>query len=239
MVALTPNAMQTNGHAPSSTDAVILIATKHQRLVGLTSPTPGTTAHQSLPSKARITFEAQLPRSLTRVRQGNIRPRWRARPPSGVLADGIVGVAADGSLMGISILDESLWRRLFWLQRLCEWSEKVSAHSAECQSYGVDEDDFDGEERGLPTGLSGEAGDEIALIPETRHLRPEHDMHIDGDVLARLLKRGGAETLREVIREMAVRQDRVGQWIAAHLEDEIEAVEGVVEEMRVLLESWI
>jgi len=239
VIPLHRDGEQTNNHSSQSSEFVVLLSTKFQKLVGLSSPASDATSSRNLTLKSRILFEAQLPRCITRIKHGNVRPRWRNTPRSGVVADGIVGVTADGSLMGISILDESLWRRLFWLQRLCEWSEKISPHLTECPPYGVDEDELDGEERALPIGLNDDADDELALIPDTEDTRPEHDMHIDGDVLVRLLEKGGTERLKEVVREQAQRQDRIGEWLTDNLEDELEAVEGVIEEVELLLGSWM
>lgn len=239
VVPLQRVSQQNNGHSSQDSESMVLLATKFQKLIGLSSPATDATSGRNLSLKSWIMFEAQLPRSISRINQGKIRPRWRKPPPSGVIADGIVGVAADGSLMGISVLGEGLWRRLFWLQRLCEWSEKLSPHSTESPTYGVDEDEYDGEERALPIGLDDDEDAEIALISDTDDLRPEQDMHIDGDVLGRLLEKGRAEALRKVIQEQALRQDRVGTWLTENLEDELEAVEDVIEEVEALLGAWL
>lgn len=239
VVSLHEDGKQSNGPSSQSSESVVLLGTKYHKLVGLSSPASDAILQRNLTLKSRIVFEAQLPRSLSRITQGSIRPSWRNVPPSGVVADGIVGVSADGSLVGVSVLDEGLWRRLFWLQRLCEWSEKLSPHSTERPAYGVDEDEFDGEERGLPIGLNDDSDEMIALTPGTDDIRPENDMHIDGDTLVRLLEQGGTEILKVVIREQAQRQDRIGEWLRENLEDELEAVESVIEEVEALLGSWM
>lgn len=139
-------------------------------------------------------------------------------------------------------MDEKLWRRLFWLQRVVEWSVDFSPHLARLPPYGVDDEVGRGRERGVPAGfLAGredEEEEEIALFPADS-LGPEADRHVDGDVLARVLQPGGVERLKGALREMADRQDRVGLWVARHLDGEVEAVEGVVEEVRVLVNMWM
>lgn len=217
---------------------IALLSTRDSLLLGLSSPAPTSpTRHRT-----RLLFEAALPQSLIRITQGATRPLWRTAPPEGVLASNIIGLSTDGSMTGISLLDEKLWRRLFWLQRVVEWSVDFSPHLARLPPYGVDDEVGRGRERGVPAGfLAGredEEEEEIALFPADS-LGPEADRHVDGDVLARVLQPGGVERLKGALREMADRQDRVGLWVARHLDGEVEAVEGVVEEVRVLVNMWM
>ena len=76
------------------------------------------------------------------------------------------------------------------------------------------------------------------IVLETANARPL-DMHIDGDILARLLECEGAGTLRRLIRQAAERDDGVGEWIREHLESELAAVEGMIEILIPLLDRWI
>ena len=65
-------------------------------------------------------------------------------------------------------------------------------------------------------------------------------MHIDGDVLARVLKlRDGAKTLKAHVRELAERRDEVGLWLAAHLDEELGEIEELVALLPRLLENWL
>ncbi|TKA24858.1 hypothetical protein B0A50_06587 [Salinomyces thailandicus] len=227
-----------------------LLTTKNCQIIGLHTSNPPnlednpSTAPQHFLS-ASTAFEARLRHSLTRLRQANLRPPWKTPTPAGVLLDNIVGTAADGTLVGLALLEPQLWRQLFWLQRLCEWSEELSPHSWQTPSYtAADEDGASlvvGRERLLPVGLSTRVAasggaEEIMLYTLSEGAE---DMHIDGDVLARVLEKGGDEVLRRVLVAVAERDDRVGVWVQAHLREELEAVEGVVGVLRVVLDRWI
>ncbi|KAM0724224.1 hypothetical protein Q7P37_000106 [Cladosporium fusiforme] len=211
-----------------------LLSTRDNLLLGLTSPPPKSLNRH----RTRILFEAALPQSLVRISQGNTRPLWRRAPPNGVLASNIVGLSTDGSMTGISLLDDSLWRRLFWLQRVLEWSKDFSPHLVSHPIYAVTDDTCRGRERGLPIGFGDDATDEIALF-SAEDIGAEADRHVDGDILAKVLDFDGVERLKAALREMARRQDRIGQWVTRHLDEEIQAVEGIVGEVGVLVDLWM
>ncbi|KAK5175476.1 uncharacterized protein LTR77_000615 [Saxophila tyrrhenica] len=223
-----PRAEQLLSHlvlpSPSdNTPTTTLTTSKHGQITALTHPI----ATNSLSST--LLFEAQLPRSLTRLRQCNIRPRWKPSPPFGVLVDNILGCAPDGSLIGVTLLDKKLWRRLSWLQRLCEWSEELSPHSWQTPEYSVSERSFARDERVMPVGLAGGEREEVVM----RTGKPRaSDGHVDGDVLARLMEGGAAaarERLEAVLKEIAGGDDRAGEWVRRHLDEEVRAVREVVE----------
>jgi hypothetical protein len=187
-----------------------------------------------------LLFEAQLPRSLTRIRQCYIRPRWKADPPDGVIIDNLLGCAADGTLVGIALLSQDLLRRLSWLQRLCEWSGEISPHSWQMPAYSVTEGMYARDERAMPAGLIG-GGRREDVVMRTSKPRLQ-DGHVDGDVLARLLEGGNEKAkdrLRRVMEEIAAREDRAGEWMRAHLEMDIETMEEVVEVLQRLLDMWM
>lgn len=239
-VSMGPQAHDSLSHLVLQTgerQSVALLSTKHGQLVGLTSPLPNeeTWSHSTA---ADILCEARIPRSLTRLRQGNLRPNWKPASRSGVLVDNIVGTAADGAVVGVALLDEKLWRRLSWLQKLCEWSEELSPHSYQAPMYSVDDNCVVRDERALPIGLATTAGAQNEIVLRTQSSRPL-DMHIDGDVLARILEHDGAQTLRQLIRETANRADRVGAWVREHLDEELGAVDDMMDILKRLLEGWI
>jgi len=159
------------------------------------------------------------------------------KSPDGVIIDDIIATTTDGTVMGISIIDEQLWRRLSWLQRLCEWSEDLSPHSFRFPKYTSNDQFYMREERALPIGLGVASKDEIVM--RTIQSRRERDMHIDGDVLARLLQRDGAEKLRRVIQHLSTKDDNSGMWMKAHIEQELGAVDGLLAALRQLLEARI
>lgn len=239
-IAQPPRADRPLSHTivPITSDAnLALVTTSEQHLLGLTSPSPdATTRHRTA-----LLFEAQLPRSINRVKQGSIRPPWAPAPPPGVLASNIVGLSTDGSITGISIIDEALWRRLFWLQRVLEWDEHFSPHAPESPIYGVDaecSESLRGRARGLPVGFAPGSRAEIALFSRD-DIRQEGDRHIDGDVLARVLQPGGAERLRVALRTLAERDDQIGEWVEEHLDEQLTEVEGIVSEVRTLATMWM
>ncbi|KAK1062122.1 hypothetical protein LTR74_010555 [Friedmanniomyces endolithicus] len=220
-------------------DQVVLVSTRDSTLVGLSShPTTTTNGHR--PFADTLLFKADLPRSLTRIHQSSIRPPWKPDPPKGVVVDNLIGIASDGTLVGIALLDGSLWQRLFWLQRLCEWSELLSPHSCSTPTYSAEETGYTGAERAVPIGISGGVGsgrrDEVMLRSP---VGAAEDRHIDGDVLARLLRPGGAENLRSAICGLAEREINAGTWTREHLEEELGAVGEVIEMLRVLLDRWM
>lgn len=214
-----------------------LVATKTRSLLGLTSPPPNSPD----PHRTHLRFEANLPRSLVRITQGSTRPFWRSTPPPGVLASNIIGLSTDGSITGIAILDEPLWRRLFWLQRVLEWDKHFSPHAPGIPVYGTDVESsgsFSGRARGVPVGFAVGSKDEFALFVDG-DVNRENDGHIDGDVLGRVLVVGGEERLMRALRGLAERDDVVGTWVGGHLEEEIEAVKGIVGEVRTLVGMWL
>ena len=241
-VSMGPQAHESLSHLmvrSNASERLALLSTKRGQVVGLSSPSPDGDAPSHYKS-ADILFEARLPRSLTRIRQSDLRPKWKPAPAAGLLVDDIVGTAADGTLVGIALLDEKLWRRLFWLQRLCEWSEELSPHSHHTPVYSANDNAANvRQERALPLGLTSgsmERGDEMMLRAASGRAE---DQHIDGDILARILERGGAEALKQLLTQTAEREDRVGEWIREHLDEELEAVEDMIEVLRNVLDRWI
>ena len=239
-IAQPPRADRPLSHTivPITADVnLALVTTQDQQLLGLTSPSPDAlTRHRTA-----LLFEAQLPRSINRIKQGSIRPLWAPAPPPGVLLSNIIGLSTDGSVTGISIIDEALWRRLFWLQRVLEWDEHYSPHAPEFPIYGVDaecSESLRGRARGVPIGFASGSMAEIALFSRD-DIRPEGDRHIDGDILSRILQPGGADNLRAALRTLAERGDQIGEWVEEHLDEQLAEVDGIVDEVRTLATMWM
>jgi hypothetical protein len=239
-IAQPPRADRPLNHTivPVAADTnLALVGTMERSFLGLTSPSPNAlTRHRTA-----LLFEAQLPRSISRIKQGSINPLWALAPPPGVLASNIVGLSTDGSVTGISIIDEALWRRLFWFQRVLEWDQHFSPHRPEFPIYGVEaecSESLRGRARGLPIGFAPGSTAEVALFSRD-YIRPEGDRHIDGDVLARVLQPGGAENLRSALRTLAERDDQIGEWVEEHLDEQLAEVEGIVEDVRTLTGMWM
>ncbi|RMY66204.1 hypothetical protein D0864_11895 [Hortaea werneckii] len=240
-VAMGPQAHQSLSHLvvhPDQEESLTLLATKNEQLVGLLTPK---SCQEPKFLSAEITFQAHLGRSLTRIRQIDMRPPWKPEAPSGVTMDDIVGTAPDGSLIGIAVIEPQLWKPLFWLQRICEWNEELSPHTYLTPPYIADDGGDARRERLLPIGLrhgEGYHGEEIMLRARAPH-SAAGDMHINGDVLARLLEKGGEGLLREILSKMARKDDRVGAWVKANLEAELAAVDDVMVLVRKILDRWL
>ena len=227
---VAPVMRQNNGREIKGNMA--LTSTKFGNVIGL-----GMHNQDEHSNAAELLFEAQLPRCLTRIRQCNIRPRWKADPPKGVIVDNVLGCTANGTIVGIALLDEQFWRRLSWLHRLCEWSEELSPHSHQSPAYIMDGKGYASEERVMPIGFAEASRGEIVMRTSLPRLR---DAHLDGDVLARLLEKGsGAERLAGMVREVTRRNDRAGEWMRVHLEEELEAVDEIVTNLRKVLDIWL
>lgn len=106
---------------------ISILADKSCGVTGLMCPS---TVTEKFDRNARTSFEAHLPRSITRLRRGNIRPPWRmpsdgvsgSKPP-GVLADDIVASCSDGTVYGLTLLSEPALRILKMLQNLIKLQE--------------------------------------------------------------------------------------------------------------------
>ena len=122
-------------------------------------------------------FEALLPGSITQLRQGSVRPPWRSPPPPQpdppTPRPSILGSSADGALYQFDILTEPQWRLLRFIQNMAMRSPVV-----------------------CPFSHQG---------PHQQHIEPSmaaaRYMHVDGDVLARIVERGGVRLLRQMLDE--------------------------------------
>lgn len=122
-----------------------------------------------------VAFEAAMPRSITRLRKGNIRPpwQWKGNLP-GILHDDIIGTGTDGSLYAFSVLDEQSWRLLRFVQNMCLHNKHLCPHTSD------------------PT-------------LRRLHLEPDMtrktSFHVDGDILLRLLEaqQGPEECLTDML----------------------------------------
>lgn len=114
-------------------------------------------------------FEARLPGSITRLRRIHP-PPWKQYLNSESSVIA-VGSTTNGSFFQFNILDESAWRLLAFIQTLA------------LRSPGI-----------CPFGNPIEAH-RRPLEPSTNSL----DMHINGDILRRILERGGERSLSEMM----------------------------------------
>lgn len=249
-IALTAS----NDRGTTMETGVTMVSTKQGQLIGLR---PNAAGHQNH-SATQMMFEAELPRSLTRLRDCRVRPRWKAKLPDGMSANDVIGCSTDGSIIGIASLNEHLWRRLSWLQRLCEWSPLISPHSHDNAAYGAGEGAYGRNAWAMPIGLLEQRRhetmtrtdevammeDEVTIEPKNIVMRTErtrlHGLHIDGDLLGRLLKqKDPADTLRDILKAVSSRNDRVGEWVRMHFEQEMANVDEAIALLRHVLDDWM
>jgi hypothetical protein len=205
-----------------------LLSTKYGKIVGLACPVG------SPFENGRVMFAAHLPQSITRMMRLQPSER-RVSAPDGVVGDRMIGCSADGSVTGLAVLQAPLWSRLFWLQRLCEWSEDLCPHSYRNPRYSTSNADKGGQlDRPLPASFSDDL--HLAML-RTRTSRP-NDMHIDGDVIARILRPGGRDAIFRMIDKLADTPDAIGLWLSQHKEEELVSIEHLIRIVK-QLEDWI
>ena len=121
-------------------------------------------------------FEAKLSGSITCLSMASI----QERPSTGPVEDkkAIIGSTLDGAFYRFDLLDENQWRLLRWIQNIAEKDVLVCPHqSRESKNRHIE--------------------------PARNHKR---DMHVNGDILARVLHYGGSESV-EFLRDL-VERDR-------------------------------
>ncbi|GAB7348970.1 hypothetical protein MBLNU459_g7953t1 [Dothideomycetes sp. NU459] len=210
-----------------------IMSTRNCEVVGFISPSINSRTHK----KAMTTqFSAKLSRSQVRLREAHIRPPWKPDHAPGILEDRLIGFAVDGTITGLAILEPATAHRLRWVQRLCERSSIVCPWLPRHMN-----NDFQGEEDSdpylmlPPLGFGYEATQTPRLGPEALAAQ----MHVDGDILQRLLLRGGVDLLKQMLEEEATRKDRLADWMRANLEKQMTMVEMMIAEVKSTIDRWI
>ena len=226
---------------------VVLVSDKTCQLAGLLHPPNAHSADYSgrahptgpfgrvqLPrtykSDATTLFEAALPRSITRLERGHIRPPWRrplnGRPYSGILTDDIIGSCTDGAVYAFSILDERAWKMLALVQNLIRIRNVKVERSR--RSVVPRKEDRGSSDKGKAKGaldilLPGSASPSAPSSPgsstpshadraevKLRDVNPEaghpnpRNYHVDGDLILRFFDGdvlGQIERLRDLLEE--------------------------------------
>lgn len=123
---------------------------------------------------APTVFEANLPASITRLCRVS-RPPWYQRQQrfSDCVGEAVIGSSVDGTIYQFVLLDQSSWMLLRFVQNMILRNRVVCPFPR----HGIYE----------------------------RHLEPDekkkHHMQIDGDILGRLLDRGGESLLQELLHQ--------------------------------------
>jgi hypothetical protein len=142
-----------------------------------------------------------MPQAIVRLESGNIRPVWRRKLAAGVKANNIVGVAADGSFYGFSILDEAALRLLQFLQNLMIYHDQ-----------------------GLRSKAKQYHGEPVIIDPEfskKHHARGSPMNHVDGDALLRLLDSDGRYLLQEMLESPHWENDATASHFGNGVEDRV------------------
>ena len=126
-------------------------------------------------------FEAKLPTSIAHFHQSFMKPCWCAG--SWANTEAIIGSAIDGSFYQFEIIDQATWRFLRFIQNMAERNQVVCP-----VTYREDP--------------------RRHLEPSTKNL---HNLHVDGDILVRLLECGrpnSEDLLREMLDQEPERKHR-------------------------------
>lgn len=214
-----------NAHPPAT---VNILTTRDRHVVGQLAPSP---TARNMSNTVFTLFDGILSRSQTRLRFANIRPLWKAERVQGILEDRLIGTAVDGTVTGLAILEGGLANRLRWVQRLCERSMRICP-LAPRHSVNVFGGDMYEDDRLMlpPPGFE-------AVGAEHRVVKPT-DMHINGDVLQRLLDKGGAALLRQMLNEETERKDRLADWVRENIDSQLAVVDTLAEEVKQVLDRW-
>lgn len=128
-------------------------------------------AHARMSNSFRTVFEAVFPAPIRKLHLGHVRAPWSAQTE--VVEETMIGSCLDGSMYQFELVDEAKWRLLRFLQNLCERNRMICPYMHPKRHR----------QRLEP------------LVPTKR------DMHIDGDILWRLIERGRSDS-GELIRAM-------------------------------------
>lgn len=165
-------------HLQLPSQSLVLASDMSDTVVGLWQP-----PKRRIDNAMTTVFEAVLPGSITRLRRVT-RPIWsqnssrslesngKKLTSSAILGDDVIlGSSADGTLTQMSILSSSEWRLLRFIQNMAERNLLI------CPFHPGN--------------------------PHKRHIEPSgarpHYMHINGDILERMVDRGGESLLNEML----------------------------------------
>ncbi|KAJ9636698.1 hypothetical protein H2199_007692 [Coniosporium tulheliwenetii] len=145
--------------------------------------------NQTQQNAAPMLFEARLPRSIARLRQGHVRPPWcsieNVRGIIHQLGGDILGCAADGTLMSFVLLDMKAWRLIKAIENVA----RVGWHTDNNGLSGIDN-----------AGTSFRRSTDLCPEHDAAGLRQRTAYHVDGDLLEQQLDklRGLVENLETI-----------------------------------------
>lgn len=164
-------------HLELMEQGLVLAASKDSTITGLWMP-----PKQAVSNALSTVFTVALPGSITRVRRMERREQRAAirgaqNLPEGRLTNPIVGCTTDGSLYQMDILNEPSWRLLRFIVNMAK------RHPVICPFRDI-----------YMSPHQERSRSHINPSPENKRHR-----HIDGDILMRVLERGGENILSEVL----------------------------------------
>lgn len=168
-------------HLNTRNPSVTLVSDKACSVIGLWQPPRESPVHLVGLAECRIErrtesstttlFEAVLPKSITRLRSGALSSAWRTSPTT--QREIVLGSSADGTFYQLHILSETSWRLLRFVQNLALRNRLI-----------------------CPFQYSN---------PPRKHIEPsttkKHYMHVDGDILIRMVNLGGASLLQAMLEQ--------------------------------------
>jgi len=136
---------------------LVLITDRDGSVTGIRQP-----ERRPILNSTSACFEAELPCSITRLCNAAVRPPWRQNIVPGIVERDLLGSAADGSLFAFSVITETSWRLLRFVQNMCQRDARLSY-------------------------LTGPTTNTRAHL-EPDGTKPT-GYHVDGDILSRLVNR--------------------------------------------------
>ena len=194
---LTSASSITSADENEGINRIVLLTDKSCNITGLFHP-----PHKTYRSTTTTLFEACLPRSVTRISRGSIRPPWRrpcrdytsSSPPpiTGIITDDIIGTATDGTVYAFSILSQSALGLLRFLQNLIEAKRALDPETRMLTAMKRTGDLIDV----FMNRREGEQDDGIVRLRDVdpklgeRGAARARMAHVDGDAVYRFLEHG-------------------------------------------------
>lgn len=94
---------------------LVLITDRDGSITGIRQP-----ERRPIMNSTSACFEAELPCSITHLCKVAVRPPWKQDTIPGIIERDLLGSAADGSLFAFSIITETSWRLLRFVQNMCQ-----------------------------------------------------------------------------------------------------------------------
>lgn len=163
------------------------------------------------------------------------------------------GISPDGTLYGLSCLTAENWAVLKFVQTLCQRSLEICPHLQNASHDLYKSRTSDNLQDHTPIGLAGlkryqdesdlEYDARIGRVTDTESgssqlLWQPENMHVNADILQRLLRKGEEMLCRMLERESEQCADRIGRHVAKYLVQEKEIVAGAMELVRRAVTHW-